>query len=301
MEMGTDGPQLRQLLCEFFRHDSRLQRPQPHPLDSGDFIQPLHEVHQAALPVIFLLFKIQAVGRKMDARENNLPVSLIGQGPGLLHDVLRLSAAHSSPGIGDNAVAAELIASVLNLQERSRMLRRMADVHILELPGLSDVDNIRELFPGCKILLQAFHQVLLPVISDDDIHGVILREGLPRRLHIAPGCHHGRLRVQFLCPVQHLSGLLVRNIRHGAGIDDIDIRLLRKVHDLIARCRKHLSHRLGLPGINLTSQVMKRRFSHITVTPVLTFFPSICTLNYRRMRKCAAPCTNTIIPIIRRM
>ena len=139
----------------------------------------------------------------------------------------------------------------------------------------SALQNLRLLFfvpparclPACfrtvlQILFQDLYQVLLPVIPDHNVYRRVRRMKSLLGLHIASCRDHHCRRIHFPGTVQHLPGLPVRNVGHGAGIDDINIRLLLKRHDLISRPFQQLLHRRRLICIYLTSQIMQCRLSH---------------------------------------
>ena len=64
----------------------------------------------------------------MDSRQNHLPVSFFCQRAYLRLNVLWPAAANPAPGIGNNAIAAELVASVLYLQKCPGVIRDPADL-----------------------------------------------------------------------------------------------------------------------------------------------------------------------------
>ena len=51
----------------------------------------------------------------MDSGQNHLLISRLSQLCGFMDHILDFSGAHPPPGVGDDAVAAELVAAVLNL------------------------------------------------------------------------------------------------------------------------------------------------------------------------------------------
>ena len=206
----------------------------------------------------------------MDSSQHHFPVALVHQTLDFFHDLFRLSASDSSSGIRNDAVAAELITAVLDLNKCPGVIRDLVDVKCLILSGFPNIDQ-RILFHmfSCEIFIQQRYQVFFPVIADDHVYGGVLFQLFSCRLHVAACCHHHCVRIHFLCPVQHLPGLAVRDIGDRTGVDHIHIGLLLKRHDLIARLLQKLLHRLRFVGIHLTAQIVKCSLSHALISPIL--------------------------------
>ena len=77
----------------------------------------------------------------MNARQYNLPVARLCHAGDLPDDVLRLAAADSASGIGDNAVRAELIASVLNFNIGTGVLCRLFQSHFFVFCGMVNIND----------------------------------------------------------------------------------------------------------------------------------------------------------------
>ena len=90
------------------------------------------------------------------------------------------------------------------------------------------------LHPFPQICLDDLRDLALAVCSDGQINRGILLHTLGVSLHITADCDHHGIRVDFLCAMQHLPALPVRDIRDRTGIDDIDVRRLIKRHNLPA-------------------------------------------------------------------
>ena len=84
----------------------------------------------------------------------------------------------------------------------------------LVLMSLIDLDHMAAVRTVFKILFQDRNQILLFVVSDDDIYRQIRFQLLCSRLDITACRNYNRLRILFFCPMQHLSGLTVRDIGH---------------------------------------------------------------------------------------
>ena len=65
----------------------------------------------------------------------------------------------------------------------------------------------------------------------------------PAACNITTSRDHYRIRIHLSGTMKHLSGFPICNISHAAGIDQIDIRLFTKWHDLIAMLFQNFLHR----------------------------------------------------------
>ena len=57
----------------------------------------------------------------MDSRQHHLPIACLCQTSGFPDNLLRLAAPHTASGIRDDAIAADLIAAILDLYKCSGM------------------------------------------------------------------------------------------------------------------------------------------------------------------------------------
>ena len=111
---------------------------------------------------------------------------------------------------------------------------------------------------GLPIFIQYPDQIFLFIISKHDINTGIHFSLLC--LHITSRCNNHCIRIHFPCPVQHLTGLSVCNIRHGTGVDHIDICPLFKRDNLISGLFQHFLHSLSFICIYLASKVVQCSF-----------------------------------------
>ena len=124
-QVGQDGGPAAELLC----NSPRLQRAQPNaevryrPADS------LHQVNQGRA-----VFQVLAPGGDLDASEHDLLVARCRQGSGLAYGFVQRQGADRSPGIGDNAVGAEVDTSVLHFQIGSGAALHIARMEHLKAP-----------------------------------------------------------------------------------------------------------------------------------------------------------------------
>ena len=84
------------------------------PLDSIDRMKPFDQCQK----VDSLILEIDAVGGQVDSGENDLLVTFLCQDLYFLLHVLRPAASDAASRIRNDAIAAELVAAVLNLDER---------------------------------------------------------------------------------------------------------------------------------------------------------------------------------------
>ena len=78
-----------------------------------------------------------------------------GQAASLVKNVFFSAASDPSAGIGDNAVAAELVAAVLHLDKGPGMVGNLANVQVLILLCPADIQNKAVFFfPILEIILQ---------------------------------------------------------------------------------------------------------------------------------------------------
>ena len=240
-------------------------------------MQPADQIQQPC-PILQIL----SVRTEMDPGQDYLLTSGGQKTPHLLLHIFHPPAPHPAPGVGDDAVAAELVAAILNLDKSTGMSGHSADIQILIFPGSVNRDHLRpdRLFhrpavvlplhlsgrirlwspislpgqpafiPLPEKVLQHRHQILLFVIPYDNIYSQILGKGLLCCLDIASRRHDHRLGIHLPGSVKHLAGFAFRNIGDGTGIDYIDICHLLKGHDLIACGLQQLLHGLRLIGIS---------------------------------------------------
>ena len=113
------------------------------------------------------------------------------------------------------------------------------------------------------IIFQDFNNILLLIITNDNIN--TFRDIIFLSLYIAAAGNNNRIRVHLSCFMKHLSGLPVRHIRDGTGINDIDIRTFLKRHDLISMLFQQFLHGFRLICIYFASEIMQCYFLHISV------------------------------------
>ena len=199
----------------------------------------------------------------MDAGQHDLPVSRPRQALHLRGHILRLTAADAPSGVGDDAVAAELIAAILDLEERPGLMRKRMDVQRLE-----HMDAARRHHRLRRALLvqrgrDPLRQLALALRADDDIRlqrGDIGRVG---SLCIAADHSDERRRVLAARLMDLLAALRRRGIGDAAGVDHIDIGFFPEVHLRVSGLFQAFQIILRLICIHLAPQRCDRKGCHV--------------------------------------
>ena len=110
MELRAELGQGCRPAAEVLRHRPGLQGPQPQPELRRGGGEPLHEVDEP-----LAIFEVLAPGGDLDARQHYLPVALVLEPFRLLPGLGEGQGPHRSPGVGNDAVGAEVDAAVLHL------------------------------------------------------------------------------------------------------------------------------------------------------------------------------------------
>ncbi len=304
MEMGAELRKRRQPPCSLCGDDPRLQRPQSDPFQPAYLMNPFCQLRQPAVPIIsglqpsllsfsfrachtlrFLsaLPEINPVGTDVDTREHHFPVTGFYKSPHLFQDILHSAAPDPSPGIGNGAVRAELVAAVLNLDIGPGMPGCAFQPHLFILIGMADIRHRRSMqrlvplpllissLPFLQIFRQNGRDILLPVVADGQVDGRILLHRIPARLHVAAHRHHHRVRIELPGPVQHLPALPVGNVGDRTCVHDIDIGSFIKCHNAKSFFLKDLAHYIHFIRIDLAAQIIQCHSFH-------DYSPLFCTV-----------------------
>ena len=196
----------------------------------------------------------------MDPGKDDLLISPVCQSTHLLKDIFLRPAAHSSPGIWNDTVGTELVAPVLHFDVSSHMFRRAADGKPLIFPGSVYLDNAGRLLMFFFIFFKNISNLMLLIISQNDIHRHVFFQFRRVCLGVAACRHNNGVRIHLSGFMKHLPGFAVRNIRYRTGIDQVYVRLFPEGNNLVSRLFQKLLHGLCLICVYLASQIMKRRF-----------------------------------------
>ena len=217
MEMIADLPRGGDGAAELLRDDGGLERSEAQTqarrgLGGGD-----DGVRKVRLPL-----EVLPVGRDLDPGEDELAVALGIEGRALRRDLPKRKGADAAARVGDDAVGAEIVAAVLNLEHgagapgdgaRRQRLEHAALERIvhegLKLPRLEGLDDVRD--KGVLIAaamhdvgadgLRVFGAELAPAAADSrQCAGMLLAQTADRLAGFAPALR-----------------------RDGAGVDDDEI------------------------------------------------------------------------------
>ena len=109
-------------------------------------------------------------------------------------DLFRISAPYPSSHVRDDAVSAELIASILYFDIRPCVFPGRIDIKLLEFVGVIDVYYV---FPFLlvKMCLKKFQKIFFLIISDQDIDSLDFLTFCLLSLDIASCCHYDSIRI----------------------------------------------------------------------------------------------------------
>ena len=165
------------------------------------------------------------------------------------------TGAQRPPGEGDNAVAAEIGAALLNLEKCPGPGWHVQQGNILKLPHLHDIRHPVDDFAVLQdCLLHVFHDAAAVCRAQhhpDTLNSLDLLRG---NLGIAAGHGDNCLRILPLDAANQLTGFLVAQAGNGAGVDNVHIRRLAMLHNLIAGLLEKPFHDLGLKLIYLAAK-----------------------------------------------
>ena len=258
MEVGAEVLMPRQGLAEGPVHHPRLQGTQADADVPG---RPADRVDQRAQTG--LLRQVPAPGGDLDARDHDLPVALLTEGNRLRHRLVQRQGPHRPPGVGDDAVGAEVAAPVLHLEHGPGPLPQTAGGQPLEAAALQRLVQALAPLPGAQGLEHLLQKGLASAAAGQNVR--------PQRTHrrridlaVAAAHPHDGLRVLPPAAPDHGPVLLVRHLGHGAGIDDVGVAGLGKIAGLMAHLPQQLLHGLGLVLVDLAAQGVKGKLHVIT-------------------------------------
>ena len=253
MELGAElfSAALRQPVDLLRGQQIRLDGTEPHPFDAGDGGRCQNGVGKVQAP-------FPPVVGKVDAGQDNLPVAVLRQRLQLRGKLRHRFAAHRAAGGGDDAVAAPVIAAVLDFEKG-------AGAHP-EIGGGAGFEGFAALVRGDadnalpvngKGLDQLRQGSAVPGAGDDirlGDGGGFLREGL----RIAAGQHDNGAGVFPAKAPYRLTGLAVAFGGDGAAAHHIDVAARRMAgHDIKAGGGKPRRQHLGFVLIHLAAKGIK--------------------------------------------
>ena len=262
MKLGTEIVKGRQPPAEVLIHDPWLQRAEADAHGSGGGTDGLRQIGKAAA-----VLQVPAPGGDLDTRHHYLPVTGLRQCPGLGNGPVEGLGAHGAAGIGDDAVGAEIVAAVLNLQHGAGTLPHPAGRQIFKGSALQGVVNSNVLTAHAACLLfppegQQTLQEFLPAAAAGDHIGAGFGSFLRADLGVAAA--HTQQGVGMLAAqtVQEGAIFAVGDGGDGAGVDDEDIAVGLRGR-LVAQTDELLLHGLGLILVDLAAQGKTVKFHKI--------------------------------------
>ena len=249
-EIGVDAERLAEVLVD----GARLQRAQADP-DRGD----RRAERRQQLPQAAAVLPLPAPGGDLDAVDDDLAVALGGKALRLLHRGLQRHGAHPAAGIGDDAVGAEIVAPVLDLQQRPRPRGKPARGQDLKRARLARVVHALPFLARGGSFDHVADEGLAAVGADEHVD-VQLADLVRAALGVAAAHADGGGRIQLAHAPDGVAGFLVGNGCDGAGIDDIAVADLVKAAEGMPALHQQLLHRLRLVLVDLAAQRVTCKF-----------------------------------------
>ena len=224
---------------------------QPDALNAGHLGGFFNQLHQARTAV-------GAVARQADGRQHDLLIPGVGQAAQFLQHARLIAAAHRTAGARNNAVGAAAVAAVLDLDKGAGVLGKLIHGQFFKALALlvgADVDDA--LLLTVQHLLHVGQNRVTVAGAGHNVRlgdlGGLVREGL----RVAP-CQHGHSSgVLALGTAQPFAALLVAEVRHGAAVDDVDIRTFFIGDNGVAVFLKQLGQRACFILVYLAAQGVK--------------------------------------------
>ena len=251
MKLRAEILEAGQRAAEFLVDRARLQRAEADAHLRHGGAERREKLPQAATIVPF-----PAPRGDLDAVDHDLAIALGGELPRLLHRAFQRQRAHAPACIRDDAVGAEIVAAVLNLQKRARPLGKAACGKLLKAARKPRVLHMLPVLPVARRLRQTVEKFHAPVRADEHVH-VHPAQLLRRGLRVAAAHADDGLRVAPADTADGVARFFVGHGRHGAGIDHITVADAVKVAQRVAALEQKLLHCLCFVLIDLTSQGIK--------------------------------------------
>ena len=188
-----------------------------------------------------LRLEVLAVGRDLDAGQHDLVHARVSQPRRLLERLLDRQRAHPPSRIRNDAVGAEVVAAVLDLEQRARAAVRDTGRQSLKAAVLALMHLYSLSADG--LLAQVDHLRPIPGTADEvDLAGGAdtLRVGLCK----AAARRDNRVRIVSPQLVERADVLMVGHRCYRTGVDDHGVCVL--IHDLMSARLRQLTERLRL-------------------------------------------------------
>ena len=261
MELRAEVGEPGEPPAEILRHDSRFQTAQPHPQRRDGGADRLDQLRDRGLPR-----EVCAPAGDLNACHHDLPVAPPGKRLRLADGYVHRRGTNGTPGVGNDAVGAEIYAPVLHLQHGAGSFLQPAGGENLKLPAAQCVVQTLRLgfaFHGGEHQLHKFPPA---AASADDIHPKSTHR-LRGVLGVATAHADDGVGIFPAAPADDRPVFLVRHGGDGAGVDDIAVAGSVKLPDLMPKLGQQLLHSLGLVLICLAAKGIKRKL-HMSIPPI---------------------------------
>ena len=176
----------------------------------------------------------------VDACQDDLLASFCRYLAGLRHKALDGTVAAAAPGKGNGTIGAEIIATVLYLQEMtSTVVGRAGGREGPDILGRRGDNSLVMPFP--QFPFQKAGQVQLLLGTQDEVDALDVNDLFRLELRVAAGDHHEGARMLVRQAANGLPAFLVGQLSHRAGVDHADIRFLAGADLPDTLFRQHLA------------------------------------------------------------
>ena len=222
MEARHNLGRIRKLVTEGVRHDGRLQRTCSNTVDAVDFRCLYHQSGQR------ITADILTVGCRLNACQNDLAATVLGNGSHLCQNVLGRTGNDISSRLFDNTIGAVVVASILDL-DIATVAVRLIHRHRFQCRGFH-VQNSAILFFLARTneLRRKFRNGELIAVSANIVYAGNRRNLFC--LDLRKTSHHQNkgIGICYRRAADHLTGFAFGFRRYRTGIDNIYVTNVRK-------------------------------------------------------------------------
>ena len=187
----------------------------------------------------------------MNSGKHHFLISGFCQAYHLRNYIFLLSGTDSSSGIGNNAITAKLITTILDFNIGSGMFHLCVQTQFLIFGFFSDFKTF--VFYTCHIIFQNLYNLFFLIITDYHIDSGFFHCCFLCCLGVASCSHYYCIRIFLFCPMQHLTGFPVRHVGNRTGINHINICVFMKLHNGCTLCSKQCLHSFCLVRVDFTA------------------------------------------------
>ena len=261
VELGTEVRKPGKPPAEILRHDSRFQTAQPHPQRRNGGADRLDQLRDRGLPG-----KVGAPAGDLNARHHDLPVAPPGKLLRLADGHVHRCGTNGAPGVGNDAVGAEIHAPVLHFQHGAGTFLQSTGREDFKLPAAQSVVQLFR--PGFALhgRQHQLHKFPPPAAAADDVHSQRTHR-LRGVLGVAAAYADDGVGIIPAAPADDRPVFLVCHGGDGAGVDNIAVAGLVKLPDLVPKLRQQLLHGLRLVLIRLAAKGIECK-SHMSNPPI---------------------------------